>query len=386
MRSILDVEISCFKNYKTPQNPKSVNLLVWLKSNKYEDVQQKIRILETKSQKDSEKSKLPAITPSGMFSYRGEGYLIKHSGLIQIDIDPTKYNSEIYNYKDLKQQVCNIPNIAYFGLSVSGTGYWGLIPISNPERHKEHFNALYVTFKKMGIELDEKPKNVASLRGYAFDSDAYFNHNAKVFTGLISESEYLSFKKGVEDKKKVSTKKINNSTQRTENNPLNVCISIIENATVGEKYTKLLRASALAGGFISKGLLTQCNAESELVNAILKKDIECEETAKKAINDGIKYGMNNPVDLLIECCFVPFQKIINYSDKSFQIYQSNKFTFLPKSQVFEINKNGCYVRKYYLENNDSEVQPKYVESNSMNFESQSVLNYSFVQSKTYNDI
>ena len=384
MRSILDIDVSCFKNYNTANNPQNVNLLVWLQSNKYESLQQKIRILETKKERDKEKSKIPAITPSGTFTYRAGKNLIKHSGLIQIDIDLSGDNLKISNYKDLKQHICNIPNIAYFGLSVSGTGYWGLIPISNPEKHKEHFNALFVVFKKFGIELDDKPKNIASLRGYSFDSDAYFNHNAKVFTGLLSDAEYKRITKGTPEPPKQDKPKIKNQYSKhtlRNDNPLNICLSLIKNSVDGQKQKDLLKASQLAGGFISKGLLSESETIRELQTAILQKDINDSKIAFNTISDGIKYGKNNPIDLLIECCFVPYNRIIDYSDKSFQIFQNSKFVFIPKSQVYEIQKTGCYIKKYYLENNDSEIKPKYIESNRMSFESQSILDYSFVQSK-----
>jgi hypothetical protein len=103
--------------------------------------------------------------------------LIVHSGFIQFDID-FKENSHITNYSDLKSEICKIVNVAYCGLSVSGTGLWGLIPILYPDRHRQHFDFIYNAFKKLGITIDKKPGNVASLRGYSYDINGYFNRNA----------------------------------------------------------------------------------------------------------------------------------------------------------------------------------------------------------------
>ena len=36
--------------------------------------------------------------------------------------------------------------MAYCGLSVSGKGFWGLIPIANPDKHRLHFTALKEAF------------------------------------------------------------------------------------------------------------------------------------------------------------------------------------------------------------------------------------------------
>ncbi|WP_347160119.1 BT4734/BF3469 family protein [Pontibacter chitinilyticus] len=179
--SVLDVKVSCFASYTTPTNPISVNLITWLSSAKYRTEVEKIRATEEKSIRDSLKSKLPAITPSGLFSFRSENSLIRHSGLLQFDID-LKENRHVGNFYELKQQISNIPNVAYCGLSVSGQGFWGLIPISYTEKHKEHFGALRKAFLQLGITIDVKPKNVSSLRGYSYDEAPYFNHQAAVFT------------------------------------------------------------------------------------------------------------------------------------------------------------------------------------------------------------
>jgi hypothetical protein len=181
--SVLDVTVSVFKNFTSPNNPREVNLTAWLTSDKYKSEVEAIRNLATKEERDQVKSRLPAITPSGLFSNRKESNLISHSGLIQIDID-FKENQHITNYAKLKEEVCKIVNVAYFGLSVSGTGFWGLIPIKYSDKHREHFRALFEVFKSMGIVIDKLPANVASLRGYSYDEAAYFNHNATPYDVL----------------------------------------------------------------------------------------------------------------------------------------------------------------------------------------------------------
>lgn len=186
--SILNVYVSRFKNFTSPNNPVQINLLDWLNSLEQMEKVDLIRSLSNKEERDKIKSTLLAITPSGTFSYRSEKYLIKHNGFIQFDID-YKENPNITNYPDLKSQICNIKNVAYCGLSVSGTGFWGLIPIGYPEKHKQHFEALRRSFNHVGIVIDEKPKNVASLRGYSYDKEAYFNHNAAIYYNLYEQAK-----------------------------------------------------------------------------------------------------------------------------------------------------------------------------------------------------
>ncbi|MVM36334.1 hypothetical protein GO755_40400 [Spirosoma sp. HMF4905] len=181
-QSVLNVEVSCFANYNTPSNPKPVNLYLWLTNAKYRDRVLTIRAESDKLKRDALKATLPAITPSGVFTYRQASSLVpgSHSGLIQFDID-FKDNAHIRNYANLKVQLGRLPFVAYCGLSVSGTGYWGLVPIAHPKRHGQHFDALRRVFAHYRINLDDKPRNVASLRGYSYDPEGYFSEKVMLF-------------------------------------------------------------------------------------------------------------------------------------------------------------------------------------------------------------
>lgn len=205
-KSILDIQISGFANYLATE-PKNINLFVWLNSKKYVAEVQKIRNTKDEKLKKHLKSKLPAITPSGLFSKRNVKGLLSHSGFIQFDID-FKDNIHINNYKDLKEQISNIKEVAYCGLSVSGNGYWGLIPISEPTKHKQHFEALLLKFKCLGIIIDKSCKDVSRLRGYSFDDNAYFNHSATKFTQIYN----------IPRKKQSSKAYITNNFTSTKNN------------------------------------------------------------------------------------------------------------------------------------------------------------------------
>lgn len=185
-QSSLNVEVSCFKDYNTPDNPVTISLFQWLTSTKYKNTVEAIRKEPNKDRRDEMKSRLPAITPSGMFTKRTSNSLVKHSGFIAVDIDH-KENEHIGNYDELKEQICKISNVAYCGISVSGTGYFALIPIEDPDKHLQHFFALERAFKKLGIVIDPACKNVDRLRGYSYDSESYFNHNARTFAATYSE-------------------------------------------------------------------------------------------------------------------------------------------------------------------------------------------------------
>ncbi|NET37019.1 MAG: hypothetical protein F6K19_34180 [Cyanothece sp. SIO1E1] len=180
MKSVLDVEVSCFRSYADTK-PKPVNLLTWLTSDKYAAQVRSLRMLNDKADRDQIKASLPAITVSGTFHpSRKEGYLLKHSGLICIDID-LKGNEHITNFRMLKEQLFHIENVAYAGLSASGKGFFLIIPIAYPERHKQQFASIHKDFSDLGIDIDTAPKNVASLRGYSWDPSAHLRHQARPY-------------------------------------------------------------------------------------------------------------------------------------------------------------------------------------------------------------
>ena len=343
--SILNIEVSCFQNYWEEKNPRNVNLLTWLTSTKYREKVEAIRAIEDKNKRAEIKPTLPAITPSGIFKTREtkiplEEKLIKHTGLIQIDIDLTEKNKLITNWEDLKAELIKLPNIAYLGKSVSGRGYWGLIPIPpEPEDHKKYFEALNKIFwNKWGIELDDKPKNVASLRGYSYDPEGYFNHQAVPF--------YLKLER------QITVPKV---TQKTSNPSPGLGVWIIskmEKLLPGERHGKRFDLARLAGGFVANGYLDD-EIEERLIQSYLSQ-YESEDSPQdqvkeiKAIRDGFETGKKDPIAPKTNCLFVPIRKFEDYSEKSFKIWQGIKTYFIPKSQVYEIIDTGFYISESFL--------------------------------------
>lgn len=184
MKSVLDVNVSCVPNYYTKDRIKLVNLLTWLNSAKYAPMVARIRATRDAAERNKLKAELPAITPSGTFHSINEKCLLEHSGLIQFDIDK-KDNQHITNYMQLKQQLAKIKNIAYCGLSAGGQGWWGLVRIAYPDMHTHHWKYLQTALKHYNINIDPAPKNICSLRGYSYDPDGYFNHEAPMLVNYI---------------------------------------------------------------------------------------------------------------------------------------------------------------------------------------------------------
>ena len=191
--TIFDVQVSAFTNYMDTES-KAIPLAGWLTSSDYLEEQNHIRTMQHKVDRDILKAKLPAITPSALLVNRKQGLtdterLIKHTGFMQIDID---YKDNIHlspeYYNNLIEVLSSIDNIAYVGQSISGTGYYGLVPITQPDKMNLHFVKFKeLIFKHYNIVLDKtKGSKITDLRGYSYTPNAYFNINAKPFNKLYT--------------------------------------------------------------------------------------------------------------------------------------------------------------------------------------------------------
>src|SRR5690606_33390785 len=157
-----------------------------------------IRQSKTKDEADQYKRQLWGATFSSVQAdgQRGKDHHLEHSGFIQFDID----NIRPEDIEVVKYTVMVIPYTAYVSRSARGKGVWGLFKISEPEQHREHFNAMEALFKHAlrkyrdsvkdePLEIDTAPSSVASLRFICCDKDAYINPFADVFTDKIEEKK-----------------------------------------------------------------------------------------------------------------------------------------------------------------------------------------------------
>ena len=143
-----------------------------------------------RSCKDPERRKqiklsLPQATISGVFyPVRSAENLKQHSGLICVDIDG-KDNQHISNFDTLIEDVLSkIDEVMYAAHSVSGRGYFVIIPLKYPHRHKAHFDKLVKVFADMNINVDKACGDVCRLRCQSYDLHQYINLNAKPFAGV----------------------------------------------------------------------------------------------------------------------------------------------------------------------------------------------------------
>ena len=232
MKSFLDAEVSLFKNVKSKLPIKTITLREWLFKNN-SDLRKKvddIRTLEGEEKRDLKES-IFCITGSGIFSNgRSDEKIVKHNGNIIIDID-YKDNTDLDNFHNLKEDLFSkIPQIRYAGTSVGGKGYFLIIGIENPDKHKLYFEFIRVWFKNnFKIVIDKNCINISRLRLFSYDDNPYINESAAIL------NQYNEPKK----KKYKAPLYTSNSTDKIEDLVRKIELSGISIAPSYEEYLQI---------------------------------------------------------------------------------------------------------------------------------------------------
>jgi hypothetical protein len=180
--TFLDAEVSLFENVYSQIPKKTITYRDWL----FKDIDiLRDKVNRVRSEQNSKlKHSLPCITGSGtIIGTRADNNLKHHNGYIVIDIDyqDNEHFKEEY-FSQLKEKVFrNINEVCYAGHSAGGIGYYLIIGIENPQRHKEYFNYLASWFRyREDIIIDKSGKNLSRLRYYSVDDKQYINENATI--------------------------------------------------------------------------------------------------------------------------------------------------------------------------------------------------------------
>ena len=169
-----EIKVSFFRNFKITKPTHDVSLDGWLLTDYFKKEVEGIRRETNEVQRRVLKSRLPAITPSGIFSVRRIDGLIQHSGIICIDID-AKDNPAISDFNALKAINSDMDGLYYAGLSASGNGLFLLFRIAYPDKHIEHFRALVSDLKQRNIMADTSCSDVCRIRFASYDANPIYN-------------------------------------------------------------------------------------------------------------------------------------------------------------------------------------------------------------------
>ena len=205
-----------FVDYETGECIKQMTIREFCLTDRWKPYVQRLRAMRqefgSKAKKMPEyiktKKMLPGATLSGLFALyeddslthpgqrvmvsRRETHLKQHTGWLAIDIDLAD-NMQMSNFENVRM-ICRFrPEIALLMRSCSGSGYFGLVKLAYPERHKEQFKALLKDYAAIGITLDKACSNIGRVRFASWDDPEhiYMNENVVPYKGLEDEQTQL---------------------------------------------------------------------------------------------------------------------------------------------------------------------------------------------------
>jgi twinkle protein len=177
--------------------------------------------------------------------------------------------------------MCKDPYTFAAFISPSGDGLKVLFKIpEDKQAHAEHYLGIVDYCKEKGYpDLDTTSKNLSRVCFVSFDPDIYVNKESEIFTG----------------KKKEEVKTVSEA-QNTDFAKLQIVCEMVRNSNDGNKHHNLIKASRLAGGFISGGFVEEYEAVRLLEAEINRKSPDNFKLACKTIQDGIEYGKKEPIE------------------------------------------------------------------------------------------
>lgn len=191
-RSLFNAQVSVFRSVKAKAPTATVHLwqmLCAIQSGKYRDRVEAVRNEPDKETRRMLKGQLPCFTVAGVFRGGKAQDLEAHTSFICIDLDE-KDNEECANFAELKEVIGRCPNVAFCAHSVGGAGYFCLVPIADPAKHRAYFRALCADFKKCGLTVDRSGVDVGRKRLVSYDPEPYINTGAEVYDYTLPEKEH----------------------------------------------------------------------------------------------------------------------------------------------------------------------------------------------------
>jgi hypothetical protein len=290
-----------------------------------------------KSRLQNHKRLMPAFTPHGSISTRSSDTLDKSfssSGWVQIDIDGKDNPS--YTAEELKERISAWPFVGYCGFSVSGKGVWALAPTNFPLATTSI--SILQFAQKEGINIDSsKGKAETELRFISFDLDPYINLNPTFIEPLPPEP--------------ITIQKIKRTyhpvSSASKDGVIKSLLERLNAASEGSRHDQRLKVGRLAGGYVAGGLFS----EAEIIS-ILSDDytihfpFDSPATQKKeikAIVDGIKYGLGNPIYLMEEVFAIPFDGL-EIRGSQIEITQGKANYLMDSGAVLERKTDLLYIK------------------------------------------
>ena len=275
------MKCTIFKNVRDIKNPNYITVVEALdriRNGKSEKNISIVRKAKDKKAKADAKKNLPSVCFSGKFSERKDNFLIEHSGYVILDFD------DIEDVDKRKKELCEDKYSYAVWISPSGNGLKVLVKIPPREKDHEHY---YMGLIDKYPELDTTSRNLSRVCYESYDPEIYINEDSEVWTDKKMEAP----KKEVTKDFKTPTKSSNNNHSWKTEKVLEMIISSPE----GNKYNELMKASYLAGGYVSGGFLNESEILTLMEQAIMSRNPTDVNQAMRGIADGFAQGKLNPI-------------------------------------------------------------------------------------------
>lgn len=180
-----DIDFYTSKSNTLPAKRMSVDYALRLiKEGKYREYADKVRNARTGEEMDRAKFDAPGFSFSGIFERRGKERLIRHSGIMAIDID--HLDGDVLSEKE---RLMKNPYVYSVFLSISGKGLKVLVKVPeslDAESHKLYYRAIAEDF---GVDEDRRAQDVARYTNVTYDPDLHLNPGALVWNKPVEVKE-----------------------------------------------------------------------------------------------------------------------------------------------------------------------------------------------------
>ena len=147
-----------------------------IKTGRWEDIVTPYRNMKTKEEQKAAKSKMPAFAMSGEFQGRGVASLVKHNGVICMDID----DQDNIDINEKIEKLKTDKHILALHMSLGGYGYAAYFKI-DPNKHLESFEGLEdYLLENYQLECDPSCKDISRLRFISYDPNIVTNDPDRV--------------------------------------------------------------------------------------------------------------------------------------------------------------------------------------------------------------
>lgn len=234
----------------------------------------------SKEEKLMLKATMQCFTPAGLLKTKKQGQIeeISRSGLMQLDFDYDAIKE--YDIEELKAAVFDLPFVAFCGLSCSGTGFYALVAIAEPDRLEAYAEHCFDVLEGYGIPADtSKGRNVQDLRFVSYDCNMLIRENPEP----LKIKQFRT--------KQVSTAPTSSVDINHADKLINKALLQIKDATEGNRWQTVQQVAFTLGGLQNDSLL------SEIKNIIRHSSqfTGLEEKYCKCADDCFKAGKTRPL-------------------------------------------------------------------------------------------